>query len=174
MANPIGITFAPTPDQASMAKQNLSTSGGVPEAIQILSLHLPKFVGARPLAPEALMTPKPTDRVSSVVQSVLRSVGIDPSQAPGSGGVAPSATPAAGSPIIGTPSAVPNESRGLAGLLSSAFENARYDPLPNVTPGVDPLLSAPPSTPPTWAGGDVLKQVDTSRLPKTGDWPMRG
>lgn len=168
MPQPIGITFSPTPDQASMGKKNLSVAGGVPEAIQILSLHVPKFAGARPLAPEQLLNAPKSDRVSSVVESVLRSMGID---AASSGSPAPSMAP----PATG---GAPSESQGLAQMLSNATGGGvhpgatqRYEPTPSVTPGLDPVVGAP--TQKSWPP-DTLRQIDTSRIPRTTGWDYRG
>lgn len=162
MPNPIGITFAPTPDQAAMGKKNLAVSGGVPEAIQVLSLHVPKFVGARPLAPEALLKAPTSSRVSSVVESVLRSMGIDTPTGGGSTGITPGATA---------------EPQGLAQMLQQAVGGAgsRYEPTPSVTPGLDPL-NAPQLPSSISHPDDILRQVslpssfprDIPRMPSGG------
>src|SRR5581483_5213029 len=118
MADPIGITFAPTSDAAGQAKQNWQQSRGAPEAVQILSLHLPKFAGAKAISPDALLqSPGQTgDPVSDVVNSVLRDLGHTPfSQQAAAVGQSP-------------------ESGGLAQLLSSVLNQPQT---PHITPGVD-------------------------------------
>lgn len=115
--NPIGVTFAPTNEAALQGRRNLSVSGGVPQAIQILSLHLPKFLGAKPIAPEALLTAPAGNQASAVVQSVLRELGI------------------AEMPNVPSPAShLGTESGDLAGMLSQATGGLnRYEPLPNVS-----------------------------------------
>ena len=76
MADPIGINFVPTDEQALMGRKNMATEGGIPEAVKFISLQIPKFAGARAIAPDALLQAQPTNPVSSVVESVLRSIGI--------------------------------------------------------------------------------------------------
>lgn len=50
----LGATFAPTADNAMDATRRGSIEG-IPEAIRILSLRLPRFLGARSLAPPDLL-----------------------------------------------------------------------------------------------------------------------
>lgn len=129
---PIGITFAPTPDQAEMGQKNFALQGGSPEAIQILSLHLPKFLGARPLAPNDLLTAKSTNPGSAVVDSILRDMGLLPQQATGQarGGA-------------------PSETGSLADMLRQATGGGqRFEPTPNVIPGIGPG-EPPPGTLPS-------------------------
>lgn len=128
MPQPIGITFAPTPDAAEMGKKNMALQGGSPEAIQILSLHLPKFTGARPLAPNDLLTAQPSSPGSAVVDSILQQMGLAPAPATSMG--------------------APSESNSLAELLRNATGGVgnRYAPPPHVSPGVETGAQAP--TPP--------------------------
>lgn len=138
MPNPIGVTFAPTTDQAANAKKNWSAAGGAPEAVQVLSLHVPQFAGTRALSPDALLqAPSGGHPVQSVVESILRNLGHEPNFNP----PAP-----AGSPSVG------DEQNGLLSLIRQAIGQAsqqRFEPTPSVTPGVLPgEQPQPPQVPP--------------------------
>lgn len=50
----LGVNFAPTADAALSGSRNGQLSG-VPQAIQILSLALPRMLGVRSIAPSALL-----------------------------------------------------------------------------------------------------------------------
>jgi hypothetical protein len=69
-----GVNFQPGggPDQAQ--GQRPPSGSGVQEAIRVLSLRLPKVVGAQGLAPQALLTSPGSDgnsRIDSVVSQVM-------------------------------------------------------------------------------------------------------
>lgn len=112
-----GVSFAPTQDNAAMGQRNGQLSG-VPQAVQVLSLALPRVVGARPVAPQSLLTAQGGQGVDPAASAVLASLmkllhGISNPQpgAPGSfpGGTAgpnqpgpmPSPSPMPGTPPIG-------------------------------------------------------------------------
>lgn len=50
----LGISFAPTAQNAQDSQRS-GALDGIPQAIRILSLHMPRILGARALAPDALM-----------------------------------------------------------------------------------------------------------------------
>lgn len=155
--NPIGVTFSPDQNQAQMGKKNWDTMGGTPEAIQILSLHVPKFAGARALAPDALLQQNSNNPVNAVVESVLRGLGH--------------------SPMPQSPQGASPEGGDLLSLIRGAMGHGqqRFEPTPNVTPGAEPIT--PPQTPlPTQKTGpsEVLGHVNTGQLPTSSGWDYRG
>lgn len=145
VSGPIGITFSPTTDQAAMAKKNWSTQGGSPEAIQILSLHVPKVAGPRALAPDQLLQQQPGQNpVQSVVNSILQGLGRLPAPTQGAAAGAPGAVPGA------TPTGA-NEPQDLAAMLRQVLGNSgtqRFEPTPSVTPGILPGDRMPTDMPP--------------------------
>lgn len=54
--NSLGISFAPTADQAEMGPRR-GPLEGLPQAIKILSLHMPRILGARAPVSSALVNP---------------------------------------------------------------------------------------------------------------------
>ncbi len=71
-----GVSFQPgSPDQTQNGGPKTNPSGSVQEAIKVLSLRLPKVVGAQALAPQALLGSAGSGgnpRVDSVVTGILR------------------------------------------------------------------------------------------------------
>lgn len=84
--NELGVSFAPTPDNAAMGSRNGQLSG-VPRAVQVLSLALPRVVGAKPIAPTDLLTGAGGGGMdplaSAILQTIMRTLGNIPGQ-PGS------------------------------------------------------------------------------------------
>ncbi len=121
----LGISFAPTADAALMGPKRGSLEG-VPQAIQILSMSLPKFLGARrALAPQQLLQAsgaQGVDPFTAVMQTLAKALG---------GGVLPQ---------------MGNDGMGpLAGLSGAPA------PAPHVIPGVDTANSVRPQ-----GGGPVV------------------
>jgi hypothetical protein len=81
-----GVSFAPTRDNAMMGPRNAQLTG-VPEATQVISLRLPRVVGARAIAPGALLNAAGgggSDLLgSALLQTLLRTLGGVPGM-PGS------------------------------------------------------------------------------------------
>lgn len=66
-----GVNFQPNDNTTGQARSKPANTG-VQEAIQVLSLRLPKVVGARAMAPQALLeSPGGNGRVDSVVSQVM-------------------------------------------------------------------------------------------------------
>ena len=91
MANPIGVTFIPSADNAAQGPQRGSLEGpggsDLAQAFKILSLHLPRVLGAQSLAPKRLLTspgsaalPSGFNPQAAVIQALLQAM------AGGSGG----------------------------------------------------------------------------------------
>ena len=81
MANDFGLTFAPGAPSGAAKRRN-----PVQEAIQILSLRLPKVFGARAPAPTPLLTGpggmgQPAARGNVVAQALAQMAGLPPSMA---------------------------------------------------------------------------------------------
>lgn len=79
MTNDFGVTFAPTADQAELAKRRQGLEG-VPQALQILSLHMPRFLGAQAPVNSALTSPNAGAQgidpyLSAVLASIARTLG---------------------------------------------------------------------------------------------------
>jgi hypothetical protein len=105
-----GVSFAPTRDNAMMGPRNAQLTG-VPEATQVISLRLPRVVGARSIAPGALLNAEGgggSDLLgSALLQTLLRTLGGIPGM-PGSlpGGTAgpnPSDEHGPNNPFAGPP-----------------------------------------------------------------------
>lgn len=73
----LGVSFAPTAENATDANRQGQLEG-LPAAIKILSLRLPRFLGARGIAPEELLRGQGGGGMdpfaSSVMQSLLNSL----------------------------------------------------------------------------------------------------
>lgn len=99
----IGVNFQPGSDFSGQNKPQGGTSngGGIQEAIKVLSLRLPRVVGAQALSPQALLTSPGSggSRVDSVVNQVLARFfpNAAPSQPAQSFGMTPSFDPYQGS-----------------------------------------------------------------------------
>lgn len=94
MDNSFGFSFAPTPDNAAMGPRNGQVSG-VPQAVQVLSLNLPKVFGARPVAPADLLTSQGGHGIDPVASAVLQTLLKTMRGMPGS---APFGQPPSGQP----------------------------------------------------------------------------
>lgn len=87
-----GVTFQP--GLADQTTQPRRSNQGIQEAIKVLSLRLPKVVGAQAIAPSALLQSPGSagnPRVDSIVESVLQK--FFPQARPATGGMAPTAMP---------------------------------------------------------------------------------
>lgn len=94
----IGVSFQPGTSEADQMKRREQTGSaqGVQEAIKVLSLRLPKVVGAQAAAPQALLTApgaQGNPNVDSIVESVL-------SKMFGQGRQQPTAPGAPGAPMV--------------------------------------------------------------------------
>ena len=81
-----GVSFQPATGNMSPVDQQRARAagGGVQEAIKILSLRLPKVVGAQALAPSLLLTSQGSGgnpRVDSVVNQIMQRMFPSPSNA---------------------------------------------------------------------------------------------
>lgn len=108
---PYGVSFAPTSDNALNGPKNGSLAG-VPEAIQVLSFHIPRILGAKPIAPAQLLNGQGgqgMDPFAMVTQTLLAALA---KQQLG-GGLQPStASPFPTSPTIPGPSFTPGTGPG--------------------------------------------------------------
>ena len=64
--SPIGVTFIPSAEQAAEGPRRGNLEGDLGQAFKILSLHLPRVLGARPLAPETLLKAKGASAIGDV------------------------------------------------------------------------------------------------------------
>jgi hypothetical protein len=75
----LGVNFAPTGDNAGMGQHNAALTG-VPEAIQVMSMALPRVLGARPVAPASLLGAPGAQGnpnvQSALLQTILRTLGL--------------------------------------------------------------------------------------------------
>lgn len=77
----VGISFAPTTTNAQLGPKNGQLEG-VPQAIQVLSMALPRVVGARSIAPQGVVSGSGgsgtgTDpAANAVLMSLLKALGI--------------------------------------------------------------------------------------------------
>jgi hypothetical protein len=141
----LGVTFSPSNQQTNASgTAPLVGFDGLPSEIQMLSLRLPKVVGAQALAPEALLAGKGSaarpDLVSSVVQSVLKSLGI------GALPATPGQTSAQLAAARGLP-VPPATSLSEAGQLGTQISHAAS--LPPATPHIEPVRAPTAPTLPT-------------------------
>lgn len=84
----LGISFAPTQQQSEMAARQGDIEG-IPEAIRVLSLRMPRWVGARAPVNSALVQPNAgagsggyNPYVSAVLQSIAQQIGGMPTSIP--------------------------------------------------------------------------------------------
>lgn len=169
-----GIAFQPGAEQADQQQaqgRSASPSNNVQEAIKVLSLRLPKVVGARSVAPSPLLSSQGSNgnsRVDSVVNSVMSRM------FPTQGG------PAAPSPML--PSANPMQpaqsqpaqpdflqslGRTPRVVIESPFghgdsmfgPDGRPSPSPNGLPGVDGGSGFQPATIAEPPPDDVWKRI---------------
>lgn len=90
----IGVSFQPGADQFGQSPNGgirPSSGSGVQEAIKILSLRLPRVLGAQPAVNAPLMNAQPNSRVDSVVNQVMAKFGGTPPMAFGGPTLAPQA-----------------------------------------------------------------------------------
>lgn len=187
--NPLGASFLPGADQG--LNQGTVPGGLSPQAqqaIQFLSLRLPRVVGAQAVSPQALLQPQVGqantnhDLASAVVRSVLAALGHPvplggPSAAgdvlggAGSALPAPTSAPTAAGTSSPFGAAVPDP--GLGTIAST-------NPVPHVTIGNtgDTTPQPPPPSVPTPTAqptlpdpGDGMVKLATSDLPRV---PMGG
>jgi len=143
-----GVSFQPGQNDPTKIGQKPSAERGVQEAIKILSLRLPKVVGARALAPSALLNAQGSGgnpRVDSVVNTVLQRFlpgGAGAGQAPPAAPMIPAGAPTGGG---FTPGAQPPPNMPLSDFFPTG--NAA----PRITPGDDqprpPVIGDRPTTP---------------------------
>lgn len=134
--NEYGVSFAPTRDNAALGPRQGQLTG-VPQAVQVLSLALPRVVGARPVAPPDLLTAKGGEGIdpiaSAILQTMLRTMrGQPPLGQPGS---LPGGTAGPNIPDVPTPR--PGPGRGGGGREGGPFPQQ----------GPDPMLPTMPSLP---------------------------
>lgn len=107
MFDGFGVSFAPTAENA-MEGNRQGQLEGLPAAIKILSLHMPRFVGARGIAPDELLNGRGANGVdpfaSSVMQSLLQSLTSGAAPAPV---ITPGADRPSLDPVIEAPPSTP-------------------------------------------------------------------
>lgn len=79
MDSGVGINFAPTTDNAANGPRNAALAG-VPQAIQVLSLALPRVLGAQSPVPGSLLTAQGGQGQpdAALLQTLLRTLGLMP------------------------------------------------------------------------------------------------
>ena len=138
MADPFGVSFLPGGD--AQYKRPQGTSAPLQEAIKVLSLRVPRVVGANPLAPLALLTGQGGGGMpSGIVETLLRAL-TPPESAPPVAAIPGPMTPQAPAPTLAGPMvpqpAVPSM------LGAPAPSSAPAAPL---LPAVRPQVSGAPS-----------------------------
>jgi len=151
-----GVNFQPgLQDQQAQPNSGSSPSGssqGVQEAIKVLSLRLPKVVGANAVAPSALLSAQGSGgnpRVDSIVEQVLRKYFPQAAQGPQAMPNAPSnaVNVSGGATGYRPPQAPPSNSPW--SNLPRVVADTPITP-PSYTP---PLTGAPRPGAPSWDGG---------------------
>lgn len=145
MADTFGITFSPT--SAQQQDDELRQGSPLQQAIQFLSLRMPRILGSRPIAPELLLHSQgggggmqPNAVVQSILAQILGRAGMGGMGAMGGG--APNAAMMGG----GARNAIMGAVQG--------FAPSGQAPTPRVIPGIqgDPGaggMPAPPTPPPS-------------------------
>lgn len=132
--NEYGVSFAPTRENAAMGPRQGQLTG-VPQAVQVLSLALPRVVGARPVAPPDLLTAKGGEGIdpiaSAILQTMLRTMRGQPQ--PGQPGSLPGGTAGPNIPDVPTPRPGPGRGGGREG---SPFQVPEPDPMPSPMPSI--------------------------------------
>lgn len=113
MDNGFGVNFAPTHDNSDDAARR-GRLEGIPQAIQILSMHIPRFLGAKALAPDQLLQAQGAQGMDpyapAALQSLLKTLLPDlpsmddagPFSAPSSAPPPPRIIPGAEDPGVGS------------------------------------------------------------------------
>lgn len=147
MPNPIGISFMPSADNQQMGgRQSGMESGGsdLAQAFKILSLHLPRVLGAGALSPRKLLegggsgaVPGAFNPASAIFEAMLKAM---------NGGQPFSPTPEPSPGRLGP--AMPPESRynpqppaGGGGYVPPNYTPPNYTPRPNP----EPIYQPPPA-----------------------------
>lgn len=87
MPPPIGISFLPSDDQAANGPMQGNAEGDLGQALKILSLHLPRVLGSRPIASKRLLTnPGGFNPAAAVIQAILAAGGMHGGASAGGGG----------------------------------------------------------------------------------------
>ena len=161
MIDNLGISFSPlnNPTFAGGQGQNAGQHGSVPlaDAIRMLSLRIPRVVGARGIAPQALLNAPGVAGVPPDVMMLLR-------QLFGQFSLAPSGEERSTSPYS-QPMASPTSpySQPMASPTAPYSQMPPYTyPAPNITPGG----SVPPGEGPVDSGSII-----TAPLAPTSDYP---
>ena len=96
MADSLGLTFAPT--AAAQQDDKMRQGSPLQQAIQVLSLRLPRIMGARPIAPQQLLGAQgaaggsPYGNPSAIVQQIMQQIlggKTPPVGVPPTGGIVP-------------------------------------------------------------------------------------
>lgn len=97
MANNIGITFLPSDEQASLGPRQGNLEGDLGQAFKILSLRLPRVMGARSITPQSNLTAPGSAGVSNpyaaAFQALLRTMAGGPTSSAGPFDTAPMRPP---------------------------------------------------------------------------------
>lgn len=94
MAQPIGINFIPSDEQAMNGPKQGNLEGDLGQAFKILSLQLPRRPQIGGIAPQALLqSPGGSNPLAAVFEALLR--GMRPPAGSGAPGGAPTPTPGA-------------------------------------------------------------------------------
>lgn len=181
----IGVSFQPGQGYGNDPQNSNGSpapSQGVQEAIKVLSLRLPKVVGAQAMSPLMSAPAMGGGRVESVVNSVLARMfpgsGMPQMGAPQNFGMAPSA----GGDVPSAPSF--NGGLGPNPLMQMRREAPSVDTtdflkprvvadLPPTAPPEAPFTGGPPRYPnaPTPDGGSGMPPAMIAPLPKMPDFP---
>ena len=121
---PIGITFLPSAEQAADGRRRGQLESELGQAIKILSLRLPRVLGARPIAPHALLT------------------------APGASGLTASAAPVARMAPAGAGPMSPGAEAGGFNPHAAVFESMVRAMVGNPTAGTTTVAATPASLTP--------------------------
>lgn len=110
MSEGMGVSFAPTAENAMDASRQGQLEG-LPAAIKILSLRMPRFLGARGLAPDALLNGEGAGGMDPFASSVMQTLmsTLLGGQAP-----SPNITPGTTKPTPGTLAETPVETPPLS------------------------------------------------------------
>lgn len=104
MADSFGASFAPTEEQARRGPLQ-GQLNGIPAALQILAMRLPKFIGARGFAPDELFRARGAQGIDPVASAVLATMAraMAHSNIGLPGGTAGPNVPTPGGPVIDNP-----------------------------------------------------------------------